>query len=89
MTSFRHRPLAKKVEFDENNISVELHDGRTIMVPLVYFPRLLQANDAQRRECIISGGGIGLHWESLDEDICVDNLLLGQLDSGGRFYKSA
>lgn len=89
MTSFRHRPLAKKVEFDENNLRVELHDGRTILVPLVYFPRLLQANKMQRSEYIISGGGVGLHWESLDEDISVDNLFLGQVESDGRFYKSA
>lgn len=89
MNSFRYRPLAKKVEFDCENMSVELVDGRKIVVPLVYFPRLFQANENQRLDYIISGGGIGLHWDSLDEDIRVDNLLLGILDSDGRFSKSA
>ena len=56
---------------------VELFDGRQLGVPLVYFPRLLNANQAQRECYIISGGGTGLHWEELDEDISVKSLLLG------------
>lgn len=89
MTSFQYRPLAKNVEFDNEYMSVELLDGRKIVVPLVYFPRLFHASKTERRDYIISGGGIGLHWEALDEDIRVDNLLIGILDSDGRFYKSA
>lgn len=89
MTSFHHRPLAKKVEFDEYNICVELSDGRKITVPLAYFSRLLAASPQQREECCISGGGVGLHWESIDEDIRVDNLLLGVFDKQQRFFKSA
>lgn len=89
MTSFQHKALAKRVEFDESTICVELHDGRKIIVPLVYFPRLLQADPADRQNYIISGGGVGLHWDTLDEDIRVDNLLLGLFDSDGRFYKTA
>ena len=89
MSSFRHRPLAKKVEFDEDNMSVEFLDGRRIIVPLVYFPRLFQANERERSDYVISGGGIGLHWESLDEDISVENLLLGFMDSDGHLSKSA
>ena len=54
-----------------------LADGRQLSVPLAYFTRLLKANDEQRQAYIISGGGSGLHWESLDEDISVDGLLLG------------
>jgi hypothetical protein len=89
MTSFPYRPLAKEVEFDADSMCVELMDGRKIIVPLAYFPRLLAASPDQRSECVISGGGIGLHWESIDEDIRVDNLLLGIFDSSGPFYKTA
>ena len=89
MTSFQHKPLAKSVEFDEDTICVELLDGRKIVIPLVYFPRLLQANDKDRQDYIISGGGVGLHWEAIDEDIHVENLLFGIFDSDGRFFKTA
>ena len=68
---------AIKLWFDADNLWVLLADGRQLSVPLAYFPRLLKANDAQRQDYIISGGGSGLHWESLDEDISVDGLLLG------------
>lgn len=56
---------------------VELTDGRQLGVPLAYFPRLLNAVQAQRDDYVISGGGTGLHWEELDEDISVKGLLLG------------
>jgi hypothetical protein len=56
---------------------VELTDGRLLGVPLAYFPRLLNAAQAQRDDYIISGGGTGLHWDELDEDISVKGLLLG------------
>jgi len=68
---------AIKLWFDPDNLWVLLADGRQLSVPLAYFPRLLKANDEQRQGYIISGGGSGLHWESLDEDISVDGLLLG------------
>ncbi len=68
---------ATKLWFDADNLWVLLADGRQLSVPLAYFPRLLKANDEQRQAYIISGGGSGLHWESLDEDISVDGLLLG------------
>jgi len=56
---------------------VELADGRQMGVPLAYFPRLLRATDAQRKEVVISGGGTGLHWDDLNEDISVRGLLMG------------
>jgi hypothetical protein len=56
---------------------VELADGRSLGVPLAYFPRLLRATEEQRRGFTISGGGTGLHWDALDEDISVPALLLG------------
>ena len=74
------KPQALKLSFDEDNIWVELADGRKLSVPLAYFPRLLKASPEQREEYIISGGGTGLHWEELDEDILVENLLLGNGD---------
>jgi hypothetical protein len=62
---------------DADNLWVVLADGRQLSIPLSYFPRLLNATEAARRACIISGGGTGLHWEALDEDISVEGLLLG------------
>jgi hypothetical protein len=59
---------------------VELTDGRQLGVPLTYFPRLLKSTPAQRKKYVISGGGIGLHWDALDEDISVRGLLLGRGD---------
>ena len=56
---------------------VELIDGRQLGVPLAYFPRLMNATPEQRMKYKISGGGIGLHWDELDEDISVDGLILG------------
>jgi len=56
---------------------VELADGRQLAVPLPYFPRLFRATPEQRDRFEMSGGGTGLHWEELDEDISVEGLLLG------------
>ena len=70
-------PVAKNVRFDADSMWVEFADGRILGVPLAYFPRLLNATEKQRAKYIISGGGTGLHWEELDEDICVKSLLLG------------
>jgi hypothetical protein len=70
---------AKTVRFDEDQFWVELSDGRTIGVPLAWFPRLLRASLAQRARYEISPGG--LHWEELDEDISVAGLLAGRADN--------
>ena len=69
--------LAKSVSFDANTMWVDFVDGRKLGVPLAYFPRLLNAMPAQREQYEISGGGSGLHWDEIDEDISVENLLLG------------
>ena len=66
-----------QVWFDADNLWVRLADGRQLAVPLSYFPRLLKADPAQRLSWTISGGGTGLHWDTLDEDISVEGLLLG------------
>ncbi len=68
---------ATRVHFDEDTMWVDLSDGRQLGVPLAYFPRLLQATPKQRQNVIISGGGLGLHWDDLDEDISVAGLLSG------------
>ena len=69
---------AKAVRFDENSLWVDLADGRTIGVPLAWFPRLLHASPDQRMAFEISRSG--LHWEALDEDISVAGLLAGRGD---------
>ena len=73
-------PLAESVSFDAKHMWVSLRDGRQVGVPLAYFPRLMAASRSQRKKYIISGGGIGLHWEELDEDISVPLLLAGHVD---------
>ena len=80
MSIFPHKPCATRVTFDQDNMCVELADGRKITIPLVYFSRLLNATENERSHYVISGGGAGLHWKEIDEDIRVDNLLLGILD---------
>ncbi len=72
--------LAKSVDFDDGRMWVDLTDGRRLGVPLAFFPRLLHASPEQRAQVVISGGGQGLHWDALDEDIHVGNLLAGIAD---------
>ncbi|EIE01156.1 DUF2442 domain-containing protein [Leptospira licerasiae] len=71
---------AQRIWFDDDNLWLSLYDGRTLSVPLAYFPRLRRANKDQLERYEISGGGIGLHWDDLDEDISVPGLLLGNGD---------
>ncbi|HKQ48371.1 MAG TPA: DUF2442 domain-containing protein [Phycisphaerae bacterium] len=67
----------KDVRFDDDTLSVDLADGRTITVPLVWYPRLLHASPAQRAKWQISGGGYGIHWPEVDEDLSTEGLLWG------------
>ena len=69
--------LAQDVWFDEDNIWVLLADGRQISVPLAYFPKLLSSPKSELMDYVISGGGVGIHWDNLDEDISTEGLLLG------------
>ena len=71
---------ATRIWFDEDNLWLNLADGRQLSVPLVYFPRLYKATKRQREKVEISGGGTGLHWDDIDEDISVPNLLVGIYD---------
>lgn len=77
----------KAASCDEDNLWVELSDGRTIGVPLAWFPRLLAASPAERAACELSARGI--HWEALDEDISVDGLLAGHGDQTRRRHEAA
>ena len=65
------------VRFDEDTMSVDLVDGRTISVPLEWFPRLSDATPAQRAKCEVCGGGYGIHWPDIDEDLSTEGLLEG------------
>jgi hypothetical protein len=65
------------VRVSDDLLSVDLSDGRTISVPLAWYPRLLDATDEQRGRWRISGGGFGIHWPDLDEDLSTEGLLRG------------
>lgn len=71
----RTEVLALGVTCTNDTLTVALSDGRTITVPLAWFPRLVEATSRQRRQWELIGGGIGIHWESVDEDISVASLL--------------
>jgi hypothetical protein len=72
---------AKTVRFDRDSLWVELSDGRVLGVPLAWFPRLLRATAAQRKQVRISSRG--LHWDALDEDISIAGLLAGHGEMSG------
>lgn len=67
----------KHVSFTEESISVDLMDGRTITVPLVWYPRLFSATPEQRTQWEVCGGGYGIHWEEIDEDLSTEGMLRG------------
>lgn len=69
--------LAQAVTFDDTIMHVQFTDGRTVSVPLLWFPRLQAARLEQRLRVDIGGGGRGLHWDELDEDLSVAGLLAG------------
>jgi len=69
--------LAKSVEFDDVMMRVTFTDGRVLCVPLVWFPVLNAATPEQRASYEIGGGGVGLHWPDLDEDLSIAGLMAG------------
>lgn len=66
-----------EVNFTDDMLAVTLKDGRIISVPLVWYPRLLSATVEQRRNWQIAGGGYGIHWADIDEDLNTEGLLRG------------
>jgi len=67
----------KNVRLDEDTIQVDLLDGRSITVPLAWYPRLLHASLKERGNWKVSGGGFGIHWPDIDEDLSTEGLLRG------------
>ncbi len=67
----------KNVSFTEDTIAVDLMDGRAIVVPLVWYPRLLNGTSEQLANWEVCGGGYGIHWEDLDEDLSTEGMLRG------------
>ena len=70
-------PRALRVSVTEDDLTVHLHDGRVLSVPLVWFPRLVQATPAQPENHRLIGEGDGVHWPDLNEDVSVRGLLRG------------
>ena len=67
----------RSARIDEDQLTVALMDGRTISVPLAWYPRLLNATTEQRQSFEVAGGGYGLHWPEVDEDLSTEGLLRG------------
>lgn len=70
-------PSAQDVKVTDDTLSVDLGDGRTISVPLAWFPRLVHATQEERNNWRLIGSGEGIHWENLDEDMSIAGLLAG------------
>lgn len=77
------------VGFTDDELVVSLADGRTLSVPLVWFPRLLQGTREQRARWQIAGGGFGIHWPELDEDLSAEGLLAGSPAPQARLSSTA
>ncbi|MBF0614287.1 MAG: DUF2442 domain-containing protein [Magnetococcales bacterium] len=69
-------PLAVNVVVSADMLRVMLADGREVAAPLAWFPRLQEATDEQRKNWRFIGGGVGIHWASVDEDVSIDTLLM-------------
>lgn len=72
-----HDRIAQVTVTDET-LTVDLEDGRSITVPIGWYPRLSHATPAERANFVVSGAGYGIHWPDLDEDIGVEGMLLGK-----------
>ena len=79
MNTSERRPgeRVRDVRFTEDDLIVDLLDGRTILVPLTWYPRLLSATREQRANWRLAGGGFGIHWPDIDEDLSTAGLLRG------------
>jgi len=79
-TSVNELQTAKALEVNitDDTLTVDLADGRTLSVPLTWYPRLLHGTPEERRNWRLIGNGVGIHWPDLDEDIGVEGLLLGK-----------
>lgn len=71
-------PNATSVHVTDDTLSVDLSDGRTISVPLAWYPRLNEGTKTEKNNWRLIGNGEGIHWEDLDEDISVEGLITGK-----------
>jgi len=71
-------PKIQGVTITDDTLSADLSDGRTISVPLAWYPRLMNASVEERKDWRFIASGEGIHWTQLDEDISIKNLILGQ-----------
>ena len=71
-------PMATSVSTTEDVLTVDLSDGRTISVPLTWYPRLFHGTPAERKKWRLIGGGEGINWPDLDEDLSVEGLIAGR-----------
>lgn len=78
--------IAERVSVTQADLIVDLADGRTVSVPLAWYPRLLHGTALERRKWRLIGEGEGIHWPDLDEDISVEHLILGK--SSGESQRS-
>jgi len=77
MDTSKHKPdeRVRDVRVESDMLSVDQYDGRTISVPLTWYPKLLNATDAERAYWEVYGGGFGIHWPDLNEDLSTEGLL--------------
>lgn len=71
-------PVAVEISFSNDMICLTLDDGREIRTPLEFYPRLARANQKQLSNFRLMGGGTGIHWNDLDEDLSVESIVLGR-----------
>ena len=79
-------PAAESITVTEDTLSVDLSDGRTISVPVAWYPRLTYASQSELNNWRLIGKGYGIHWEDLDEDISVEGLLAGKPSGESQTY---
>ena len=71
-------PFVENVTVSDDTLTADLSDGRSISVPLAWYPRVSHASSAERKHWRLIGRGVGIHWEDIDEDISVEGLLAGK-----------
>jgi hypothetical protein len=76
--TFSTRPLVKRVRSNASTLIIEFEDGRTLHAPLVWYPRLFRASQAQRNHWELIGPGGGVHWPDVEEDLSADGLIAGR-----------
>ena len=78
MSTLTAEAKAQDITITEDTLAVDLTDGRTISVPLVWYPRLMHGTEKERNNWRFIGDNEGIHWPDLDEDISIENLLMGK-----------